>query len=162
MACAFTETGTTPAGRTGRPPEKFASTVQFGELEVDLKQIADSLPGQNGSQLEIPETFSLPALLAFPSQASLLIQHDRDGRAEALQTFQMVMTRLLTTQPAGRVRFHDHRSGRAWPELRGLHASGRLGRCAGRRANLDQQRSDRTTPCQSHRSHGDGDSEISP
>ena len=34
-----------------------------------------------------------------------MIQHDRDGRAVALQTLQMVMTRLLITQPPGRVRF---------------------------------------------------------
>ena len=105
MERSFTETGTTRAGKTVSRHQKFAPTVQFGDLEVDLKLVTDSLPGQNGTRLEIPETFSLPALLAFPSQASLLIQHDRDGRAVALQTLQMVMTRLLTTQPAGRVRF---------------------------------------------------------
>ncbi|MBC8109180.1 MAG: cell division protein FtsK, partial [Anaerolineae bacterium] len=50
-------------------------------------------------------TFSLPALLAFPRQASLLIQADRTGRAAAMRTLEMVMTRLLTRVPAGRVRF---------------------------------------------------------
>src|SRR5207249_1162675 len=88
-----------------QPPTSFAPTIQFGELEVDVKEITENVPGQADSRLELPKTFSLPALLAFPSQASLLIQHDRDRRAEALQTLQMVMTRLLTTQPPGRVRF---------------------------------------------------------
>ncbi len=81
-------------------------TIQFGKLEVDLKHITDKLPGGlTDSQLELPETFSLPALLAFPSQASLLIHHDRDGRSDAVRTLHMVMTRLLTNQPPGRVRF---------------------------------------------------------
>ncbi|HEX3358576.1 MAG TPA: hypothetical protein VHS31_16495, partial [Tepidisphaeraceae bacterium] len=93
------------AWKNWRPPGKFAPTVQFGELEVDPKQLTEAPAEGNHSRLELPDTFSLPALLAFPSQASLLIQHDREGRIEALQTLQMVMTRLLTTQPPGRVRF---------------------------------------------------------
>ncbi len=94
-----------PAWKSWTPTTKFAPTTQFGQLEVNLKQLTEHFPNQNHSDLELPETFSLSALLAFPSQASLLIQHDRDGRQQALSTLQMVMTRLLTTQPAGRVRF---------------------------------------------------------
>jgi len=47
----------------------------------------------------------VPASLAVPKQASLLIQTDRPGRAEALGTLQTVMLRLLTNLPPGRVRF---------------------------------------------------------
>jgi hypothetical protein len=43
--------------------------------------------------------------LAFPRQSSLLIQYDRAGRESAIRSLQMVMTRLLTSIPAGRVRF---------------------------------------------------------
>lgn len=83
------------------PPKQFASQVRFGELRVDLKQLTD----MTSQHLALPETFSVPAFLAFPRQSSLLIYADRNGRAEAIRVLQMVMTRLLTSLPAGRVRF---------------------------------------------------------
>ena len=84
-----------------KPSKAFASRVRFGGLQVDLKAIADNVP----QRLALPEQFELPALLAFPAQASLLIHTDHPGRAEAIRTLQMMMTRLLTSLPAGRVRF---------------------------------------------------------
>lgn len=83
------------------PPKEFADSVRFGEFGVDLKQITDQVP----KQLALPSAFSVPAAMAFPKNASLLIHTDRAGRAEAISTLQMVMTRLLTSLPAGRVKF---------------------------------------------------------
>ncbi len=90
-----------PAWKTWKPNKVYASRVRFGQLHVDLKKIADNVP----QRLAIPERFALPALLAFPGQGSLLIHTDHAGRAEAIRTLQMMMTRLLTSLPAGRVRF---------------------------------------------------------
>ena len=90
-----------PAWKAWKPNKAFATRVRFGELHVDLAKIADNVP----QRLTLPETFALPALLAFPGQASLLIHTDHAGRAEAIRTLQMMMTRLLTSLPAGRVRF---------------------------------------------------------
>ncbi|CAN5637965.1 hypothetical protein BH09PLA1_BH09PLA1_08740 [soil metagenome] len=92
-----------PAWKKWTPPSGFASAIPFGRLQVDVKQIATMVPAN--SRLELPKTFSLPALLAFPRQASLLIQSDRAGRSAAMRALEMVMTRLLTRVPAGRVRF---------------------------------------------------------
>ncbi|HSV13241.1 MAG TPA: FtsK/SpoIIIE domain-containing protein [Tepidisphaeraceae bacterium] len=89
------------AWKSWTPPKKFASRVRFGEMQVDLKQIAENVP----QRLTLPPTFSLPALLAFPAQASLLIHTDHAGRGEAIRTLQMLMARLLTNLPPGRVRF---------------------------------------------------------
>ncbi len=94
-----------PAWKTWIPPKQFAAMVQFGSLQVDLKRIADSVPCNSPLQLELPPTFSMPAALAFPSQASLLMQTDRDARDSAIRTLQMLMARLLTSLPPGRVRF---------------------------------------------------------
>jgi S-DNA-T family DNA segregation ATPase FtsK/SpoIIIE len=119
-----------PAWRGFTPPAKFPDLIRFGELTVDLRRIADSVPrpaarvregsegngaksegapptngDATGSRLELPPAFAVPASVAFPRQASLLIQSDRDGRADALRIVQMVMARLLTGLPAGRVRF---------------------------------------------------------
>lgn len=87
--------------RQWTPPQRFATAVRFGELKVDLRQITDHVP----QRLDLPEAFSLPASLAFPRHSSLLIHADRAGREEGLNTLRMVMARLLTTLPAGRVRF---------------------------------------------------------
>ena len=86
---------------TWMPSRRFASRVRFAEMQVDLKQIAENVP----QKLNLPATFPLPAVLAFPAQASLLIHSDQAGRPEAIRTLQMVMARLLTSLPAGRVRF---------------------------------------------------------
>jgi hypothetical protein len=90
-----------PSWATWMPPKKFVSRVRFGEMQVTLTQIADNVP----KLLKLPDTFPLPAVLALPANASLLIHSDQAGRPEAIRTLQMVMARLLTSLPAGRVRF---------------------------------------------------------
>jgi DNA segregation ATPase FtsK/SpoIIIE, S-DNA-T family len=87
------------------PPKQFAETVRFGEIQVDLKKIVEQVAPEGKFTLPIPEAFSLPALLAFPRQSSLMIHYDPAGRRDALAALQMVMTRLLTSLPPGRVRF---------------------------------------------------------
>ena len=99
-----------PAVPTGRwdhwvPPRSFAQTVRFGELAVDVQAIVRQAAKDGPFTLEVPSRFAMPALLAFPRHASLLIHADRGGRPAALAALQAVMTRLLTTVPPGRVRF---------------------------------------------------------
>jgi DNA segregation ATPase FtsK/SpoIIIE-like protein len=90
---------------TWTPATKFPALVRFGQMQVDLQQIADSSKGKGQATLELPAPFSVPAPLAFPRGASLLVQHDRTGREGAMRILQTVMTRLLTNLPAGRARF---------------------------------------------------------
>jgi hypothetical protein len=94
-----------PTGGRWTPPRDFPSAVRFGELRVDLKKVAEAVPAGGNVKLDLPKAFSMPAALGFPRQASLLIQSDPGLRDAALRTLQMVMTRLLTTVPPGRVRF---------------------------------------------------------
>ena len=102
-----------PAWSSWRPPAFFAPSVRFGELRVDLRKIASESGDIASSgageashpKLDLPEAFAVPANLAFPQGASLLIQTDREGRDEAIRILQMTMARLLTWLPAGRVRF---------------------------------------------------------
>jgi hypothetical protein len=90
-----------PRWKSWHPPREFPQRVRFGELHVDLKQITDKYP----RELVLPPTFSVPASLAFPRHASMVIHTDHAGRAEAIRTQQMLMSRLLTQLPPGRVRF---------------------------------------------------------
>jgi DNA segregation ATPase FtsK/SpoIIIE, S-DNA-T family len=94
-----------PYWSTWSPPAKFPALVRFGQMRVDLKQIADNSKGAGRATLELPPIFDVPAPLAFPRGASLLVQHDRVGREQAIRVLQTVMTRLLTSLPAGRARF---------------------------------------------------------
>ena len=55
--------------------------------------------------LQLPPPFPVPVSLMYPKLGSLLIQADREARSEALRAMQMVMARLLSSLPAGRVRF---------------------------------------------------------
>ena len=87
------------------PPAQFASVVRFGEFEVDLRRFADSVPRNGDLKLQLPAAYTVPAMLGFPQQASLLVETDRTGRNNAIRVLQMVMTRLLTSLPPGRVRF---------------------------------------------------------
>jgi hypothetical protein len=87
------------------PPKKFAETIRFGELQVDLEKIVRAASPDGKFTLPLPDAFKLPALLAFPKQSSLLIHHDPAGRADALNLLKLVMIRLLTCLPPGRVRF---------------------------------------------------------
>ncbi len=88
-----------------KAPRLFPPAVRFGELHVDPKKIIDTLPRDSQFTLPLPESFILPALLTYPNHASLLIEASRGGRDEAVRALQMVMVRLLTTVPPGRVQF---------------------------------------------------------
>ncbi len=103
--------------RAWRPPERFAPTVRFGELAVDMRRFIGEaretergeavIGGSNGDglHLPIPEPYAVPALLAFPDHANLLIKHEPDGRDAAVATLRLTMLRLLTSLPPGRVQF---------------------------------------------------------
>lgn len=87
------------------PPRTFPSTVRFGKLLIDAHQLLQQLPADARFSLDLPDSFDLPAVLALPRQASLLIQADRTGRSTAIAALQMLMVRLLTSVPPGRVKF---------------------------------------------------------
>jgi len=87
------------------PPRRFPSLLRFGELYVDLKAIADGSKKEGEVKLQLPAPFKVPAALAFPRGASLLVQHERTGREQAMKLLQTVMTRVLTSLPPGRARF---------------------------------------------------------
>ena len=103
--------------RAWRPPRTFAPTVRFGELAVDMRRFTGEareagdgqviIGGSNGDglRLPMPEPYTVPALLAFPDFANLLIRYEPEGREAAVATLRLTMLRLLTSLPAGRVQF---------------------------------------------------------
>ena len=90
-----------PAWEHWKAPAEFSGQVRFGEMKVDLAQLTEQLP----KRLRLPESFSVPAMLVLPNHASLLVETDHAGRAAGIDAAQMVMARLLTQMPGGRVKF---------------------------------------------------------
>lgn len=90
-----------PAWEQWKAPTVFSGQVRFGEMKVDLAQLTHQVP----VRLRLPETFSVPAMLALPAHASLLVEADHAGRSASIDVAQMVMARLLTQMPAGRAKF---------------------------------------------------------
>lgn len=78
--------------------------LPFGTCAVDLRQFDGGL--SSDPQLSVPAPqFQLPAVLAFPRAPSMLVEADGAGRDQAIRLFQQVMLRMLTSFPAGKVRF---------------------------------------------------------
>ncbi len=87
------------------PPVGFSPTVRFGRLEADLDQILGSLPDAAAPAPRPFGRWSLPLLLRFPGNGSLLVEADPSRRTLALGTLNHVICRLLAQSPAGRISF---------------------------------------------------------
>lgn len=85
-----------------RTPPPF---VRVGEFAIDLHD----WPGAIATDIRLAPrqtAFSLPATLAFPSQASLLLKGEGPrAREAAVKTLQTAMLRLLTHLPPGKLRY---------------------------------------------------------
>jgi energy-coupling factor transporter ATP-binding protein EcfA2 len=78
--------------------------LPFAALQFDLHTIAHGVPQE--ARLRVDRTeFSLPVVLSYPECPSLLYEADGAGRDLAIQSLQLVMLRLLTALPPGKVRF---------------------------------------------------------
>ncbi len=92
-----------PSWNDWKPPASVPQVIRFGEMPVNLQPLADSL-GKSWPA-GFPSKFNWPALAAFPQRASLLFKARDTARPAAVDAIQAVMYRLLTSLPAGKVRF---------------------------------------------------------
>lgn len=85
-----------------RSPPPF---IRIGEFALDLHDWPSAIPSD--IRLAPRQTeFALPATLAFPSQASLLLKGEGPrAREAAVRTLQTAMLRLLTHLPPGKLRY---------------------------------------------------------
>ena len=87
------------------PPREFAAATPFGRLEVNVEQLAGSLPHDPRLALPGPARFSLPLLLTFPDRGSILFETKESGRPLAIGALNNLVLRLLSVAPPGRVVF---------------------------------------------------------
>ncbi len=87
------------------PPEQIPPGVRVGQFQLRLADIDYGVP--DDAQL-VPEhtDFFVPAMLPFPEKTSLIIRASGgEGRDASVDLLQVVMLRLLTTLPPGKLRF---------------------------------------------------------
>lgn len=85
-------------------PDDIPQSIRIGQFDVDLERIENGVPDDD--RLHPGRTqFSLPVLLPFPDNPSLLLLADGNGREAAIASLQDAMLRLLTSIPAGKIRF---------------------------------------------------------
>jgi energy-coupling factor transporter ATP-binding protein EcfA2 len=82
------------------PPTTAADAVRFGGLTLDLRERLAST-----DLIEPPSPLALPAVLAFPEAASAFVRSTPAGRGQSIEFLQMLMLRMLTAAPAGKLRF---------------------------------------------------------
>ncbi|MCG3136326.1 MAG: hypothetical protein HJJLKODD_00153 [Phycisphaerae bacterium] len=85
-------------------PLETQTQIPLGELSIDESQLTEPVR-QWLQHLQAERVTTLPMLMTFPQQASLLVQAGAAERQQAMGLLQAVMLRLLIMLPPGRVRF---------------------------------------------------------
>ncbi len=96
---------TSPAWNDWRPATMAPPSIRFGQMQIEMQQVPGGVSDEPELNDDVPEQFTLPALVDFPRAGSLLVQAAGGGRDAAIETVQAVMLRMLTTIPPGKVRF---------------------------------------------------------
>ena len=94
-----------PAWKKWTPPQDFKNAAKFGRLEVDVAKFAEVMPKDRRLALPGPSTFSVPLVLAYPLEGSILFEAARTGSDEPVETINNVIFRLLSTTPPGKLSF---------------------------------------------------------
>jgi DNA segregation ATPase FtsK/SpoIIIE, S-DNA-T family len=87
------------------PPQKFENAVRFGHLEVDLQRLCEAMPQDPRLALPGPAQFSVPLVLTYPREGSMLIETSRAGSDAVSDTLNNIMLRLLSKAPPGKLNF---------------------------------------------------------
>ena len=87
------------------PPASFKNAAPFARLEVDLKRFLDNVPKDGRLLFPGGSVFSLPLLLKYPEQGSVLFETTRSGNEEVIQALNNIIFRLLATSPVGKLSF---------------------------------------------------------
>ena len=94
-----------PLWKDWEPPLEFQNAAKFGTLDVDMAKAAEAMPKDPRLALPGPAKFSVPLLLTYPLQGSILFETPKTGHDEAIAAINNIIFRLLSTNPAGKLSF---------------------------------------------------------
>ncbi len=87
------------------PPQKFEHAAKFARMDVDVEKFGETPPKDRRLVLPGPSRFSVPILLAYPQQGSILFESANSGHDEAIGALNNIILRLLSVAPPGRLNF---------------------------------------------------------
>ena len=85
-------------------PDAQLPALGFGRYSIGLEMFENGI-SQNEDLATPRTTFSLPAIMSFADQSTMLYETWGEGRSLANDAMQNVMLRLLTSLPPGKVRY---------------------------------------------------------
>ncbi|MBX3372475.1 MAG: hypothetical protein KF817_01460 [Phycisphaeraceae bacterium] len=94
-----------PAWDAWQPARLDGGTFRLGRIVVDSAEIPRGDDGRPELGADLPAFEALPFGLDLAGPASLLLEHDGDGRENALALLHTAMLRLITLLPPGTARF---------------------------------------------------------
>jgi hypothetical protein len=88
-----------------RPPQEFKNVAKFARMEVELDKFTETTPENRPLALPCPTAFTVPLLLTYPHQGSLLFETTQTGSEDVIQAINNIIFRLLSTTPPGKLSF---------------------------------------------------------
>ncbi len=86
-------------------PEEFKNAAKFGSVEVDAGKLVGVAPKDKRLALPFPASFSVPLLLKYPGQGSIIFETGKIGGDEAIAAINNIIFRLLSVHPPGKLSF---------------------------------------------------------
>ena len=85
-------------------PTEAAPAIQFGTVTLDLSKVKNGV--SHDARLRPPSmSLQLPAMMTLEEHPAMLITAEEEGRRDAVEVLQLMMLRMLTAMPPGKVRF---------------------------------------------------------
>jgi hypothetical protein len=94
-----------PAWKQWALPEEFKNAAKFGRVEVDVGKLVGVAPKDQRLALPFPASFSVPLLLKYPGQGSIIFETAKFGGDEAIAAINNIIFRLLSVHPPGKLSF---------------------------------------------------------
>lgn len=104
VTALFPEWGLAPLGQW-QLPATMSDAARFGNLQASVDELVGGMPKVPGMTLPGPEPLEIKLALTYPLEGSLLLETNDTGRDQAIQSLNDVALRLLSSSPAGRLRF---------------------------------------------------------
>lgn len=86
---------------TWKAPDHFEAATRFARLALTLD--AESRPKDARLALPGPEEISVPVMLSYPDEGSLLMETEESGTADLVGTLNHLIFRLFATTPPGKI-----------------------------------------------------------
>ncbi len=94
-----------PLWNRWEPPHQFAQAAKFARLEADLNGLSRAAPKDPRLAPMLPPAFTVPLVLTYPSEGSILFETLDTGHDMAIGALNNIILRLLSTAPPGRLSF---------------------------------------------------------